>query len=106
MNWQKGFSLTEVLVSLSLITTLTLALLQQQGQSKQLLNQLIFRAQGSQFLDQIEETMVAKVSKLPPTPFPYHLDIQLKNQQLLLHLVWFEQVGSITRHHHLIGSCQ
>ncbi|HHF7354545.1 TPA: prepilin-type N-terminal cleavage/methylation domain-containing protein [Legionella anisa] len=106
MNWQKGFSLTEVLVSLSLITTLTLALLQQQGQSKQLLNQLIFRAQGSQFLDQIEETMMAKVSKLPPTPSPYHLDIQLKNQQLLLHLVLFEQVGSITRHHHLMGSGQ
>ncbi|MCE0724201.1 MULTISPECIES: prepilin-type N-terminal cleavage/methylation domain-containing protein [Legionella] len=104
MNGQKGFSLIEVLVSLSLITTLTLALLQQQGQSNQLLNQLIFRVQGSQFLDQIEETLVAKASKLPPTPSPYHLDIQLKNQQLLLHLVWFEQVGSITRQHNLIGS--
>ncbi|KTD72943.1 prepilin-type N-terminal cleavage/methylation domain-containing protein [Legionella tucsonensis] len=104
MNWQKGFSLTEVLVSLLLVTTLALTLLQQQWQSKQLLNQLIFRTHGSQFLDQIEESLVAKVSKLPPTPSSYHLDIQLKNQQLLLHLVWFEQVGSITRQHHLIGS--
>lgn len=106
MNWQKGFSLTEVLISLSLVTILVLALLQQQWQNKQLLNQLIFRTQGSQFLDQIEESLVAKVSKLPPTPSPYHLDIQLKNQQLFLHLVWFEQVGSITRQHNFIGSVE
>ncbi len=106
MNWQKGFSLTEVLVSLLLVTTLALALLQQQSQSKQLLNQLVFRSQGSQFLDQIEETLVARVSKFPEIPSPYHVEIQHKNHQLLIQLAWFEQLGSITRKRSLIGSSE
>ena len=103
MNRQKGFSLTEVLVSLVLVTTLTLVLLQQQRQSKQLLNQLVFRTQGSQFLDQIEETLTAKVSKLPPIPSPYHLEIQQQKHQVLIHLAWFEQLGTITRKRSPIG---
>lgn len=103
MNCQKGFSLTEVLVSLVLVTTLTLTLLQQQSQSKQLLNQLVFRTQGSQFLDQIEETLVARVSRLPPIPSSYHLEIQQKNHQVLIHLAWLQQLGTITRERNPIG---
>ncbi|KTD02491.1 prepilin-type N-terminal cleavage/methylation domain-containing protein [Fluoribacter gormanii] len=103
MNCQKGFSLTEVLVSLVLVTTLTLALLQQQSQSKQLLNQLVFRTQGSQFLDQIEETLVARVSRLPPIPSSYHLEIQQNNHQVLIHLAWLQQLGTITRERNPIG---
>ena len=104
MNWQKGFSLTEVLVSLLLVTTLTLALFQQQWQSKHLLNQLVLRTQGSQFLDQIEETLVAQIPKFPPTPLPYHLEIQHKNHQVVIQLAWVEQLGSITRMRNPIGS--
>ncbi|WP_392536860.1 prepilin-type N-terminal cleavage/methylation domain-containing protein [Legionella sp. 227] len=97
MNWQKGFSLTEVLVSLLLVTTLALTLLQQRGQSIQLLNQLVLRMQASQFLDQIEETLVAQVPKLPSVPTPYHLEIQHKNQHVLIQLDWFQQLGVLTR---------
>ncbi len=79
-------------------------LLQQQRQSKQLLNQLVFRTQGSQFLDQIEETLAAKTSKLPPIPSSYHLEIQQQqNHQILIHLAWFEQLGTITRKRSPIG---
>ena len=60
MNQPKGFSLIEVLVSLLLSSTLILALLQQQWQSKQLLNQLILRIQGTQLLDQAEEGFSAR----------------------------------------------
>ncbi|KTC79963.1 prepilin-type N-terminal cleavage/methylation domain-containing protein [Legionella cherrii] len=104
MNWQKGFSLTEVLVSLLLVTTLALTLLQQRGQSKQLLNQLVLRMQASQFLDQIEESLVAQVPKLPSAPTPYHLEIQLKNQHVLVQLAWFEQSGVLTRKRSSTGS--
>ncbi|QMT60685.1 prepilin-type N-terminal cleavage/methylation domain-containing protein [Legionella sp. PC997] len=103
MNREKGFSLTEVLISLILVTTLTLVLLQEQRQSKQLLNQLVFRTQGSQFLDQIEETLAAKTSKFPPIPPSYHLEIQQQNHQILIHLAWLEQLGTITRKRSPIG---
>ncbi|MBI2786289.1 MAG: prepilin-type N-terminal cleavage/methylation domain-containing protein [Legionella longbeachae] len=101
MNQQKGFSLTEVLLSLLLVTTLALALLLQQSQSKQLLNQLVFHVQGSQLLDQMEESLSAQLKKLPPIPEPYHFGIQRKNQEILLNIAWFEQLGSITRKHDL-----
>ena len=97
MNWQKGFSLTEVLVSLLVVTTLALTLLQQRGQSKQVLNQLILQMQASQFLDQVEETLLAQVAKLPSTPTPYHLEIQHKDEQVLIQLDWFQQLGVLTR---------
>ncbi|CAM3074140.1 Tfp pilus assembly protein PilV [Legionella steigerwaltii] len=104
MNRQKGFSLTEVLVSLLLVTTMALTLFQQQGQSKQLLSQLIFRMQASQFLDQVEESLVAQVPKLPTTPTPYHLEIQHKNQHVLIQLAWFDQLGALTRKRSFRGS--
>lgn len=56
MDQQRGFSLVEMLASLLLVTTLALSLLQQQGQNRQLLHQLILREQGAQFLDQMDET--------------------------------------------------
>ncbi len=43
MNQHKGFSLVEVLVSLSLVTVVAWALMQQHLQSRQLLTQLILR---------------------------------------------------------------
>lgn len=103
MNWQKGFSLTEVLVSLFLVSTLALTLLQQQWQNKQLVNQLVLRMQASQFLDEIEETLVAKVPKLPSAPTPYHLEIHHKNQHLRIQLAWFKQLGTLTRKHSSIS---
>ncbi len=106
MNQQKGFSLTEVLASLLLVSTLALALLQQQWQSKQLLNQLVLRIQGTQFLDQIEEALVAQVKKLPSIPSPYDLEMRHKNQGMLIQLAWLKKLGSITRKHSPIGSIE
>ena len=59
MNQQKGFSLTEVLASLVLMAALALVLLQQQWQSKQLLNQLVSRSKRSVFSDHITEALFA-----------------------------------------------
>jgi Tfp pilus assembly protein PilV len=56
MKHQKGFSLIDVLVSLFMLTTLILSLLQQQWQSRQLLHQLILTEQKAQLLDGIHET--------------------------------------------------
>lgn len=97
MNQQKGFSLVEVLASLLLVTTVALSLLQQQWQSRQLLKQLILREQGSQVLDQIDETLFARVKKLPLIPAPYHLDVQHQPQGTSLRLGWFHQRAVITR---------
>ncbi|MGL5742536.1 MAG: prepilin-type N-terminal cleavage/methylation domain-containing protein [Legionella sp.] len=103
MKQQKGFSLTEVLASLLLVTTLTLSLLQHQWQSKQLLNKLVLRTHGTQYLDQAEEHLVAHAAKSALTPDPYHLDIQHKNQERWLSLTWFKLLGSITRKYSPIG---
>lgn len=87
MEQQKGFSLVEVLISLSLATLLALSLLQQQWQTKQLLNQLILREQGSQYLDQTDEALWAGVKNYPALPAPYHVAIRLDSQSSLLRLI-------------------
>ncbi len=104
MYQQKGFSLMEVLVSLLLVTTLAVSLLQQQWQSKRLINQLRLHAQGTQLLDQIEEMYSAQIKEIPPISSPYYLEIKYENQDVLIHLTWFKQMGSIVRRHTFIGS--
>lgn len=92
MNQQKGFSLIEVLASLLLISTLALGLLQQQWQGKYLLNQLILNRQSTQFLDQIEEALIAQVENLKPIcssyyQFPFNpRTIKLRNKLSLSEL--------------------
>lgn len=76
MNQQKGFSLIEVLLSLLLVTTLAIALIQQQSQSKYLLNQLLIRTQATHHLDQIEETLMTKIKK---PHFLLHFSISIYN---------------------------
>lgn len=73
MKQQKGFSLVEVLVSLLMVTTLLVSLLQQQLQSKQLFTQLIFQEQDPLFFD---EHLLAnnKNSSLMFLFFPSDLD--------------------------------
>ncbi len=53
----QGFSLTEVLVSLLLMTTTSLALLQQQWQVSQLFNQIHTRVQALSQLDNATEKL-------------------------------------------------
>lgn len=99
MNQQKGFSLVEVLLSLLLVTTLALTLLQQQEQSKYMLNQLVIRTQATHYLNQIEETLTTQVKKTPPRPTLFHLVLQHKEQDILVKLTWHEHLDSITRKH-------
>lgn len=56
MNYQKGFSLIEVLVSLMLMTTMALALLDQQLHTRQLIRQSVLQAEASHLLFQVKET--------------------------------------------------
>lgn len=64
MKQQKGFSLIEVLVSLILVSTVALLLVEQQSQTKLLLQQIISRAESSQILDTIDENrLVSKTIK-------------------------------------------
>ncbi len=59
MNAYHGFSLTEVLVSLLLMTGTSLALLNQQWQISQLFNQLQARTQALTQLDNASELIIA-----------------------------------------------
>lgn len=60
MNAYQGFSLAEVLVALLLVTTTSLALLQQQWQTNQLFNQALLRSLALTQLDNNSERMVAR----------------------------------------------
>lgn len=93
MNQQKGFSLVEVLASLLLVTSLALSLVQQQLQSRQLLNQLVVREQGAHFLDQVYEAQLARVKTLPTIPTPYHLNVNAQK----FHLDWSNQRSVLSR---------
>ena len=66
----QGFSLTEVLVSLILITTTSLALLKQQWQISQLFNQIATRASALSQLDNAVERLHVGIERVnPPAPF-------------------------------------
>lgn len=104
MKQQKGFSLLEVLISLMLVTTLGLTLLAQQGQTKQLLTQLIVRTKASQFLDQIDESLLVGLEKLPIAPDPYQFILKKNKKSMMLRLNWFKDLGSIIRKHRPIGT--
>ncbi|WP_133135648.1 PilW family protein [Legionella rowbothamii] len=100
MNQQKGFSLVEVLASLLLVTMVALSLLQQQWQSRQLLKQLIWQEQSSQFLDQIEEASFAHLQQLPAPPPFYQLQIEHNAQGTrVLRVDHLAKPNVLTRHH-------
>lgn len=102
MNQQQGFSLIEVLLSLMLATTLALALIQQQWNTRLLINRLLFRSGATLFLDQINELLYVGADKLPPAPAPYHLDIQRTHDDYAVRLDWFNQSDSMTRKYNQI----
>lgn len=62
ISWQKGFSLIEVLVSLLLVSTVALMLLEQQGSNKLLLSRLLLYADVSHALDQMNEASWAGIN--------------------------------------------
>lgn len=76
----QGFSLTEVLVSLLLITTTSLALLKQQWQISQLFNQIATRANALSQLDNAVERLhvgIERVSTAAPFKLRYRQSAQI-----------------------------
>lgn len=98
INQQKGFSLIEVLLSLMLVATMALALVEQQQQTRSLLSLLSLRAAAGHFLDQVDETLI-KTNHLPPPPEPYHFSLQQSPNGAVLKLNWFATLNSLTRAH-------
>lgn len=97
MIFQKGFSLLEVLLSLILLTALSLLLLKQQGFSRQWLIQLELRANASQFLDQIDESLLAGIKQLPLAPHPYHFEARIEQHASSVRVHWLNNTAMITR---------
>ncbi len=105
MVYEKGFSFMEVLISLILVSTLSLSLLEQQGQAKQALSQSMLAADASIFLDQIDELLLIKAGA-PQIPPPYHFSLEKNSKSMILSLNWFKQLGSISRRHYFIADQQ
>lgn len=105
MNQQKGFSLVEVLASLLLVTVVALSLLQQQWQSRLLLDQLVLREQGTQLLDQLDETLRADAKKISLTPSPFHLELKHLNTEVLLRLHLFKKNNFMIRRYYCSAKC-
>lgn len=97
MNQQKGFTLMEVLVSLMLMTTLVLAVLQHQWNTRQLINQILLQAGASSFLDQVEELLYISKDSIPVVPTPYRFKLKQTPSHYFLEIEWFKSNRSLTR---------
>lgn len=97
MKHLKGFSLIEVLVSLMLVTTIALALLQQHWNIRQFINQLIAHAEALQIIDRVTESLYGQMNKMPSVPSPYLLNVRNETDYLIVRVEWFNRSESITR---------
>ena len=87
MSTHQGFSLTEVLVSLLLITSTSLALLKQQWQVSQLFNQARLRTEALSQLDNASERGLAGSSALVAVK-PFQLDVTQDDSSISLQISW------------------
>lgn len=87
MGKNTGTSLTEVLVSLLLISTILLMLLKQQWQSAQWTNQLMLQYDGLIFLDNQSERQLNHKPVLNP-PQPFKLQQKQHNDKIDFDLYW------------------
>lgn len=87
MNAYQGFSLTEVLVALLLLTTTSLTLLQQQWQTNQRLNQALLRALALTQLDNNSERIIARQA-LAMVKEPFHWQKTEMNSTVMLQISW------------------
>jgi prepilin peptidase dependent protein C len=68
MSAQKGFSLVEILVSLILVSTVALVLIEQQSNTKQLLYQIISYVQKTQYSDSLDEHLLVSLHESQSDP--------------------------------------
>ncbi|RUQ96866.1 prepilin-type cleavage/methylation domain-containing protein [Legionella septentrionalis] len=87
-----GFSLTEVLISLFLLTTIALALLKQQWQIQQLFNQLHWRAQALIELDNLSEQLLAYQQPTPLPGKPFQFTKKMLSDTQRLYLQWQDPI--------------
>jgi Tfp pilus assembly protein PilV len=92
MKKNPGFSLTEVVVTLFLLTSILLTLLQEQLQLYQLLRGGLVRSLASTLLDNNMERVLAK-QPLQAMNKPYHLN-RLHTKPGKLEIVWGEYVAN------------
>ncbi|WP_298623203.1 prepilin-type cleavage/methylation domain-containing protein [uncultured Legionella sp.] len=97
MKQIKGFSLIEVFISLMLVTTLALMLLEQQINTHHLMRQWIMHAEASHVMDQVNETSLGQIERAYKVPEPYHLNVLHTNKQHIVQLEWFNKTGTLTR---------
>lgn len=97
MDYQKGFSLVEVLISLMLISTLALCLLEQQWKMRAYVSSLNVHAGASDFLDKISEYLYVKSKALPEAPEPYHFQIEYQASSYALRIDWNHQSSFLSR---------
>ncbi|MCC5013915.1 MULTISPECIES: hypothetical protein [unclassified Legionella] len=93
MNAYQGFSLTEALVALFLLTTTSLTLLQQQWQTNQRLNEALLRALALIQLDNNAERIIARQA-LAKVKEPFQWQKTETNSTVILQISW---PGAVTR---------
>jgi len=98
MNYQKGFSLLEVLISLMFVATVIFILVEQQIQTKNNLIQMMHRVDASHYLDQIDEHLLFEMTHIPTPSPPYRFELIHTDDTLLLQLKWTDNL-SMTRHY-------
>ncbi|GGI80342.1 type IV pilus modification PilV family protein [Legionella impletisoli] len=86
MHQTHGFSLTEVLISLCLITTTSLALLHQQWQITRLFNQFHLQSSALNELDSLSEELKQQVSE----EAIFQCTITNHQKKTELEITWYE----------------
>lgn len=81
MPMSYGFSLTEVLIAICLMASLSLSLLTQQWRINQLFNQVNTRNQALNYLDNVSERLMAHAPIMPVVK-PYQLEINAELIQI------------------------
>ncbi|MDI9817604.1 MULTISPECIES: prepilin-type N-terminal cleavage/methylation domain-containing protein [unclassified Legionella] len=87
MRIYQGFSLTEVLIALLLISGTSLALLKQQSQVKQLLQDVLQRTLALILVDNNAERILAH-QPLGKVQNPFEIEKKSDNQHVLVNISW------------------
>jgi Tfp pilus assembly protein PilV len=103
MELSKGFSLLEVLLSLMLIMTIALGLLDQRTKIKSVINQTQLYSRASNILDQTEELLNAHIFDIKTPEQPFELTVRKAHDQLDLNVQWFKGEHLISRSHRFLG---
>ncbi len=88
-------------MSLMLMTTVILMFVEQQLKTRDIINHLIWRIQGSQFLDQVDEALYISENRFPLPPSNYCFDIRQSQKKIILNVTWFKKSQSIIRSYNL-----